>query len=230
MNVLIYLLLLLALPALFGAFKQFSRHFELRRIEEALPSCLISISTLPSTASFQHVLNRGASTNSSAAVLFRHCKELISKGNPVSLAISLCFSGSPIISKTGQLLAKLYTHGNSLLPVVKEFGLELGEMHKAKQQAKADSAMHKYSLLVSTAFLVPLIIGLVYSVSLHAASLFSTQVIPGMLMAINLYLLALSLLCAKFLARQFSTHFYSFFLITAPLSLLVFNAALFFLA
>ncbi len=225
-----YWLLLLALPALFAAFKQFSRHAKIKRIEEALPSCLLSVSTLPATASFQQVLNKGASCNSPTAVLFKKCSELVSRGTPPLLAISLSFADSPLISKTGQLLSKLYTHGNSLLPVIKEFGQELGEMHKVKQQAKADSAMHKYSLLVSTAFLAPLIMSLVYSVAHRASTLFSTQVIPGMLVAINLYLLILALLSAKFLARQFSTHFYSFLLVTAPISLLVFNAALFFLA
>ncbi len=196
-----------------------------------MPDLLISISSMQNS-SFEEILKHASSFKNPASIPFKISKDFISKGMPASIAISTAFSKhSIVVKKTGELFSKLYSNGNSLLPLLKEFALELSQYNAVKEQAKADSSLQKYTLLVSSSFLVPFIIALIHSVSLRASLLLSSVQVQSevILLAINLYLLILSFLSAKFISRQFSTHFITFFSITAPISLLVFNLASFFL-
>ncbi len=225
------LLLVLLVPAAIKTSRDFQREKLKRNIEKTLPDLLLSISS--TELSFEKILNAAASIRSPAAVPFKNCAELISKGMPYSVAISTSFSNySPIVSKTGELLLRLYKNGNSNLALLREFSLQLAQHNAAKETAKADLSVQKYSLLISSAFLVPFIIALIYSTSLRAASTLSASIVSPTIVAIaiNCYLFLFCFLSAKFLSSQFSTHFYTVFFLTAPLSLLVFNLSTFLLA
>ncbi len=227
----LYLIALFALglftiPALLAAFKQLQQQKQIAKIEESLPELLFKLSNL-TNVSFEEFLQFASSTQSAAAFPFKKATELIKRGMPVELAITTSFaSGSQTISKTGALLCKVYENGNSSLAILKCFAINLSKMVEAKKQAKADSSIQKYSILIAAAFLVPFIIAMISSIATKATVLLPQQNNPlsvVVILSIHIYLLLFSLLSAKFLARQFSTHFFAFFSITAPLAILVFN-------
>lgn len=229
MYYLLPLLLLLALPGLVAAWRSFQAEKLQAEVEKSLPTTLIETSTLSASTSFEKLLAAGAASKTAASLLFKKCSSLISKGAPVQIAVSHSFSApSPVVQKTGELLSKLYVNGNSVFPHLREFALEIAEYNQVKETAKADASMQKYSLLASSAFLVPVIIALIYSVSQKAGQIMSaTPASTGVvLISINAYLLIFAFLSAKLLARQFSTNFLQFFSLTAPAALLVFNTAL----
>ncbi len=227
MHFLLLPLILLSIPALLLAYREFVREKRNSEIEKTLPDVLLSISSLPHTVSFSEVLSKATSLNKPASILFNNCQALILRGAPVEIAISKSFSRyTPLVEKTGALLYSLHRNGNSLLPIFKELSIELTLHREAREAVKADASVQKYSLLISCAFLVPFIIALIYSVSQGASAIFALSPVlsPNLIaLCINIYLVAFSFLAAKFLAKQFSSHFSTFFSITCPLSLLVFN-------
>ncbi len=218
---------LFSIPGLLAAWKEFQVEKTNREIEKTLPDVLLRLSSMPTSTQFQNILTEAASLNLPASIPFKQVSGMISKGCPVQTAISKSFSNyPPTTQKTGELIAKLYTNGNSTLSKLGEFAVELSKHNQTKESAKADLSMQKYSLLASSAFLVPFIISLIHSISLKASALFSQPtVVPNevILLAINIYLILFSFLAAKFISRQFNSHFITFFSIMCPLSLLVFN-------
>ncbi|MDP3742023.1 MAG: hypothetical protein Q8R15_01780 [Candidatus Micrarchaeota archaeon] len=229
--ILLSILFVLSIPALANAWKEFQKQKQNNEVDKTLPEVLIHIATLPPSADFHSILEEAATMKLPAALPFHHCKELIKKGCPVEIAVSTAFANfSPVAKKTGELLYSLYTSGNSLLPNLTEFGTEMSKQRELKESLKADASIQKYSILVSSAFLVPFIIALIYSVSSKAASILptSTAVVSteAIVLAINIYLILFSFISARFISRQFSTHFITFFSITGPVSLLVFNISL----
>ncbi len=225
---------LFSIPGLLSAWKEFQVEKTNREIEKTLPDVLLRLSSMPTSTHFQNILKEAASLNVPASVPFHHAMELISKGCPVQLAISKSFSRYSLTTqKSGELFSKLYTNGNSTLTKMGEFANELSKHNQVKESAKADLSMQKYSLLVSSAFLVPFIISLIHSISLKASGIISQPAMVSndvILLAINIYLILFSFLAAKFISRQFNSHFITFFSITCPLSLLVFNVSSLFIS
>jgi len=199
------LLFLLTIPSLFKAWRDFQKEAQVKQIENGLPELLLSVSSL--STSFEKKLFIAANFNNGAALPFKKCRKMTLAGAPVQSAISSSFSNySPLIRKTGDLLWLLYSRGNSTSPLIKEFALELYSLRESREQLKADSTIHKYSLLVSCAILVPLIIALIYSISSNTLNFIASPqpLLPNaVFLSVNIYLLILSFICAKYLAKQF---------------------------
>ncbi|MFH1247411.1 MAG: hypothetical protein V1644_03445 [Candidatus Micrarchaeota archaeon] len=234
--ILIPILFIFSIPGLAKAWKTFQTQKTNAEIERTMPDLLIHLSGFStSPAPFQIILDEASNFNGPASKPFKKCKNLIEKGCPVQTAISTSFSiYPPSIRKTGDLFRLLYTNGNSTLVNMGEFGFELSKQREVKESLKADASIQKYSLLAACAFLVPFIIALIYSVSSKAVTLLPASVGVAnsnnvVLLAINVYLILFAFISSKFLSRQFSMHYISFFSMTCPLSLLVFNFALLFL-
>lgn len=224
MYFLILLLFFLAVPSIFKAWRDFRKEVQIKQVEEGLPDILVSLSS--HLTSFEKTLAHTSTFNSPAALPFKKANQMIAKGAPVKVAITKSFSSySSIVSKAGDLLWLFYIRGNSVLPLIKEFALELRSLQESREQLKADSAIHKYSLLVSCALLVPLVIALIYSVASTTSRFMPSNPLlqQTVFLAVNFYLLILAFVCSRYLADQFASHFLRFFSITAPVSLLVFN-------
>ena len=226
------LLLVVVIPALFKALKELKQVEETQEIERSLPDVLLAISA-NNSRTFEEMIATGAKQSSPAGSLFKKCSLLIARGAPVETALLQSFnSTSPSIKKTGELLHKVYVNGNSLLELLREFALDLSSFNEARESAKASSSLQKYSVLVSAGVLVPAIMAFTYSVSQKASLVLSPDLgVPFfVLVSINIYLVLFSLLASRFLARQFYSHFFTFFSLTCPLSLFVFNSLLLVLA
>ncbi len=223
------LLSVFALPALANAVKQFKTEREINSIEKTLPDALLAFCN---STNFETGLHNAASLKTPASILFKKTLGLSQKGAPMSIALSRTFVHSFTIQKTGNLLAKVYTNGNSDIQTAKQFALELSDSNNDREQIEADASLQKYSLLLCCALLVPLVIAFIYSISTKASVFLQPNAmvsLPIITLSINIYLILLAVISSYFLSKQFSAHFLTFFSITAPVSLLVFNIAPFFL-
>ncbi len=223
------LLFIFALPALAKAVKQFKIEREINAIEKTLPDALLAFCN---SANFETALHNAASLKTPSGALFKKTLQLSQKGAPILIAFSSIFVHSFTIQKTGNILANVYRNGSSSIKTAKQFALELSDSNNNREQIKAEASIQKYSLLLCCALLVPLVIAFIYSISTKASAFLqsnATVSLPIVTLSINFYLVLLAIISSYFLSKQFSAHFLTFFSITAPVSLLVFNIVPFFL-
>jgi len=141
------------------------------------------------------------------------------------------FGNSLILSQAKKMLVQFYKNGLPTATVLREMADQIIALQEIARETEASTSMQKYSLLLSAAILVPLILALLYTISLQASSLLlfiaksSSDVQSAVFISVNIYLVVFSLLVSLFIARQSgkAKSFITYFLSTAPLSLLVFH-------
>lgn len=138
-----------------------------REMEEELPESLYHASNMIAYASLEEVLKWLATQDTTISAEFKKAYAEISKGESFDNALNNINKRvkSPLIKRAVKMLALEYRAGTNNSLTMKEIADDTQEILQAQREKNAAQAIEKYTLLIAGAFIVPLMLGAMVSIS-----------------------------------------------------------------
>ena len=239
---LVYLTLLffvtLTLPSLLLFFY---REYEIEKrqgeIDASLPAALFQIASFPRKTPVEKIFESIAKSDfGPLSVEFAKALKQIQAGYSVKDALEAMQkrNSSALLNRTCSMLSKFYRSGADSSVAFKETAEDVYSLQEIVRETSASFSLQKYTLLIGGAFLVPVILALLYSASASLQQSFAEDVLemhsdPALQQAVlfgnQAYLAIFALVASVFIARseEKPRKAVLYFAVMLPLSLLLFN-------
>ncbi len=151
----------------FGLIKKYKTEKKEREMEEELPELLYHASNMIAYASPEEVLKWLSSQNTVISKEFKRVYIEILKGEAFDRALNNMNKriNSPLISRAIKIFALEYRTGTNNSLTMKEIADDTQELLQAQREKNAAQTIEKYTLLIAGAFIVPLMLGAMVSIS-----------------------------------------------------------------
>ncbi|OIO27708.1 hypothetical protein COX86_02290 [Candidatus Micrarchaeota archaeon CG_4_10_14_0_2_um_filter_60_11] len=154
-------------PAALVAYAGYQAERRVRDIEEALPSALFQVASLPKGANIEKAIAAiAASDYGLLSNEFAKANRRVNAGASVPRALELMAreNGSALLGRACWLLSNAYANGGDQSNAFKEVAEDAFQMQALGRENAASLAVQKYTLLIASAALVPFILAVLLSV------------------------------------------------------------------
>lgn len=239
---LVFTFLLFTPPCLAFLYADYARERRVREIEDALPSALFQLSSFPHLAPVEKLVDSiSRSDYGPLSEEFAKASRQMKSGSSVREALQGISgrSGSLLLERTVSLLLLAQEGGSNVSRALREIAEESAKLSAISREIAASAALQKYTLLAAGAFIIPGVLGALFSAtsSFSSTDFFQLGLVGSassqaeLRQAIHFgtqfYLIAFSLLAAAFVSLAEGSLrksvVYAAFLL--PCSLLVFSLA-----
>lgn len=238
----LFAFLLFSPPSLAFFYGDYLREKRLQEIESSLPTALFQISSFPPMAPIEKLVDSIAESNYGAlSQEFLKASKQIRSGYSVKEALRGVSerSGSLLLERVVSLLLVAQEAGSDVSKALREIAEDVFKLSAISRETAAATALHKYTLIAAGAFIIPGVLGLLFS----ATSSFNTSSLAEFCLgsskqaqqdlkqtiffANQFYLIVFSLLSSSFisLTEGSSKKFVLYAAFLLPCSLLVFSIA-----
>ena len=233
------LIALIAPTAILQFYADYQKSKESLQMEREIPLAMFQISSYPPRTPFEKILKEVASSlpaQSALATELKIASNKIQIGTSVPKALrEVNHRNSAIVKRATSLLIQTYTTGHDTSNAFSEIAQDTFELQAIDEEVKANASIQKYTILLSSAIFVPVILSMLTAVttSLHIdTSVLESQTTPvqrleilkATIISIQIYLVILAGLASTYVAMQDKnlTKALLYASIAAPISLLIF--------
>lgn len=234
------LIALIAPTAILQFYEDYKKSKESLQMEREIPLAMFQISSYPPRTSFEKILREVANSlpkNSALANELKTASNKIQIGNSVPKALrEINHRNSSIVKRAISLLTQTYTTGHDTSQAFSEIAQDTFELQSIDEEVKANATIQKYTVLLSSAIFVPLILSMLTSIttSLHldttalesqTTPLQRAEILKSTIISIQIYLVILAGLASTYVAMQ-EKHLRKALIyasIAAPIALLIFT-------
>jgi len=226
-------------PAALYFFYEYREVRKTREIEEALPAALFQIASFPRRTSMEKIIRSIAKADyGELSRAFARAERLVNAGMSVPEALEELQkrNRSLLLDRAVSLLLEAYKSGADMGNAFKEVAEDIFDLQSARKEAASALALQKYTLLAGGCLLVPIILALVlnivgglgfdYGLGMGASPAERKEVYETAIWAGQAYLAIFACIASVFAAVQEgqAKKAVLYFVLLAPLSLLLFNA------
>ncbi len=234
------LIALIAPTAILQFYEDYKKSKESLQMEREIPLAMFQISSYPPRTAFEKILREVANSlpkNSALANELKTASNKIQIGNSVPKALrEINHRDSSIVKRAISLLTQTYTTGHDTSTAFSEIAQDTFELQSIDEEVKANATIQKYTVLLSSAIFVPLILSMLTSIttSLHldttaletqTTPLQRAEILKSTIISIQIYLVILAGLASTYVAMQ-EKHLKKALIyasIAAPIALLIFT-------
>ncbi|MEM3399975.1 MAG: type II secretion system F family protein [Candidatus Micrarchaeia archaeon] len=219
--------LILMVPLLFYLLLQNFREMREREIEHNLPSALYHAASFPRGVAFEKIIDSLAQSDyGTLSEEFARVSAAVHAGSSVESALKKMGErySSALLKNAVGLIARFYLVGSDMCVVLKESADEVQELFALTREQASMLSTQKYTILLASSVLLPLIMGLMLSIASEIGFEKMHEAVRAGSFAAVSYILAFSLLAGFVVAHQEGNtrKFIVYFLAIVPIALSVF--------
>ncbi|RLG21813.1 hypothetical protein DRN74_00080 [Candidatus Micrarchaeota archaeon] len=209
-----------------------------REMEEEIPEILYHVANMLSYTSIEEVINWIASREGEIGRRFLLVNRKIKNGESAERALLELRESvrSDFIKRAVDMLISECRTGAKNSNMLREVAEDMQDMLQARREKTASATVEKYTLLIAGTVIVPLLLGLMISISHNlssaelgdfALSSVDSAIIENSILGSQIYIVEYAFIAALFIAIQEgkSENMLRYLIIILPSSVLIFNLA-----